>query len=149
MTMLDGVMRTAGETGMARNIRNRPSVEDYIRGYFDTDDVNYGLRMLISQFEVRKQAQKFKVGDKVRVKKRFWYLGDNDNGWSGFSQMFADAKGTVKAVDWSVRDECWYLLVEYKHPYRWSDFSKDFNVKTHASSFMFSLEHVKKVKRCE
>lgn len=145
--MLDGVMRTAGETGMVRNVRHRPTVEDYIRGYFDTDDVNYGLRMLISCFEVQKQAQPFKVGDRVRVRKRFWCLGDNNNGWQGFSQMFADATGTVKALDWSVLHECWYLLVEYKHPYRYSDYSRDFNVKDRPSSFMFSLEHVKKVKR--
>jgi hypothetical protein len=150
MSMLDDLMRDAGSAGMVhRAVTRKPDADDIVCGYFDTDDVNYGLRMLVSCFEVQKQAQPFKVGDRVRVKKRFWYLGNNKNGWEGFAQMFADATGTVKALDWSPMHERWYLLVEYQHPYRWSDYSQDFNVKDHASSFMFNLEHVKKVKRCD
>jgi hypothetical protein len=143
---INELVKTAGEAGMSRR-RRRPDVLDVICGYFDTDDVDYGLRMLVSQFEVAKQAQPFKVGDRVRVRRQFWYLGDSNNGWDGFAQMFADATGTVKALDWSVKNECWYLLVEYADPYRWSTFSEDFNVKDHPSSFMFSLEHMKKARK--
>jgi hypothetical protein len=143
---INELVKTAGEAGMTRR-RRRPDTADVICGYFDTDDVDYGLRMLVSQFEVAKQAQPFKVGDRVRVRRQFWYLGDSNNGWSGFAQMFADATGTVTALDWSVQHEQWYLMVQYEHPYRYSDYSRDFDVKDQPSSFMFNLEHMKKVKR--
>lgn len=131
-------------------VTRKPDVEDVIRGYFDTDDIGYGLKMLISHFEVRKQAQCFKVGDRVRVRKKFWYLGDQNDGWYGYAPMFADAIGTVTQVAWSIHSENWYLLVEYEDPYyRTTWDGGTFFVKDRPSSFMFRLDYVKRIdERC-
>lgn len=148
MSLLDDLIRDAGSAGMVRRaVASKPDAEDVIRGYFDTDDANYGLRMLISQFERQKQAQPFTAGDRVRVRRRFWYLGHSNNGWDGYSQMFADATGTVTEVGWNPHLEWWYLMVQYEHPYRYSNYLGDFYVKDHAVSFMFHLDQVKKVHR--
>lgn len=130
---------TLRETGM-------PTVEEILCGYMNTGDPRYAMRTLVEHYQRSLDMLPIKVGDVVRVRRRYWCLGDQNNGWNGYAAMFADEKATVTKVSWNSWIKDWNFDATYANPYRWSDYRQDFDVKDGARTFFFKKEHLKVVK---
>ena len=144
MTDLD--WRGFGLKGATLLKPSAPTVEEILCGYLDTGDPKYAMRVLIEQYQHSLDALSIKVGDMVRVRRRYWCLGEQNNGWNGYSQMFADEKATITRIAWNSWIGDWSIDVTYENPYRWSDYTQDFVVKDGPRTFFFRIEHLKVVK---
>lgn len=142
---LTKLIEEAGSVGMLQNVMRKPTTDEILCGYLGTKDERFAIRQLISLHADQKSKQKFKVGNKVRVRKEYVHLGFN-RGWDGYAPMFADEVGTVIAVEWSPTNSAWSVLVEYENSYRYVSYrAGEFYVQNTPSSFMFWPEYLKKV----
>ena len=124
-----------------------PTVEDVLRGYADTRDSEWALKELIDWHQHGKEATGFKVGDRVRVRRRCVSLGDVDrkSGWSGYAPLFSDYVATVSRIFWNSTHKYWAVLITYDTDMEWSDWKKDFYVSDKTVSFYFAAKSIKKV----
>jgi hypothetical protein len=126
----------AGQIGMMKANR-KPTTDEILEGLFGYDAA-YTLTILVDLYNTQKGRVPFEVGDRVRVKKRYWHLGMKENGWKGYAPMFADAVATVKEISWNPHRTAWTILTEYENPYRYVDYQDGcFYVESKPTCFMF------------
>lgn len=134
----------AGQIGMMKANR-KPTTDEILEGLLGMDAA-YTLTILVDLYNVQKARVPFKVGDRVRVKKRYWHLGMKNNGWNGYSPMFADETATVKEISWNPHQTAWTILTEYENPYRYDDYQNgNFYVESRPISFTFYKGDIEKV----
>lgn len=134
----------AGQIGMMKANR-KPTTDEILEGLLGVD-APYALTVLVDLYNTEKDRLSFKIGDRVRVKKQYWYLGSRKNGWNGYTPMFADETATIKEIRWNPHHTEWIILIEYENVYRYSDYQNGtFYVETRPTSFMFNKNEIETV----
>lgn len=124
------------------------TAEDVLRGLIGHSDWRYALEALVDYYQRGLAMLPIAVGDTVRVRKPYWWMGsapEHAPGWHGYTPMFADATGTATDIRWVASRGDWVVRVRYDDPYRWIQDRQEFYVDSFPASFTFNAREVERV----